>query len=304
MSRIVPSPRDFEIMKMISRLGFMTETQICTLFYSKHRDFKLDLKRARNAIAQRIAQLLQHGYLAKSTIPGTGTINRVAYLLGPHGAEYLKNTREIEIRQNRRWIEARTNDLMIRSRHDLIATNFLVNLLMLARITPQFDTVNWIPDRDCRFYVEKGENKLLVNPDLFVSIRNGSPEGPDAFIEVDRNTLDDKAIRIKVLRLLQYFVSRKYKKDLGIKLFPFICVLVPTKERLEAFQRIITSTKTFYSDDSSEKVSRVSFFMTTFDQVEVDSIERGFVSTKPLEGVWVNEQGTRFVSPLLPKPSK
>jgi hypothetical protein len=34
--------------------------------------------------------------------------------------------------------------------------------------------------------------------------------------------------------------------------------------------------------------------------VEVNSIDQGFVSRKPLEPVWVNEAGNPFPSPLMP----
>jgi hypothetical protein len=42
------------------------------------------------------------------------------------------------------------------------------------------------------------------------------------------------------------------------------------------------------------------FWLATFDQVEVNSIDQGFVSRKPLEPVWVNEAGNPFPSPLMP----
>lgn len=300
MRNIVVTDRDIEILKMASRVGFLTEAQICALFYSKNNDFALDLGRARGSLSKRLYQLVHNGYLAKSTIPMSGTVNRVAYLLGPQGAEVLKDSRELESRQDQRWLERRANGLLIRSRHDIITTNFLVNLIMLSRLLPDFHLIEWIPDRSCRFYIPRGDKKLVVNPDLYLSVRNGSPEGPTLFLEVDNDTLDKKALRIKITRFFQYYSSHKYKRDLETDRLPRICVLAPSQARLEVVKTAIVSAKKFYTGSSTDNVTRMPFWLATFDQVEVNSIDQGFVSRRPLEAVWVNEAGNTFPSPFMP----
>ncbi len=149
---------------------------------------------------------------------------------------------------------------------------------MLSRLLPDFHLVEWIPDRDCRFYIPQGDKKLVVNPDLYLSVRNGSPEGLTLFFEIDNNTLDKKALRIKITRFFQYYSSRKYKRDLETDCFPRICILVPSQARLEVVKTAIVSAKEFYPSSSSDNVSRMPFWLATFDQVEVNSIDQGFVS--------------------------
>ncbi len=300
MSSIFITTRDLEIIKMISQIGFLTETQICTLFYYKNEGFTLDLERARNALAQRIARLVNEEYLAKSAIPSSGWRNRVAYILGPQGAELLKDTRELESHQNPQWRERRANGLLIRSRHDMITTNFLVNTMMLSRLLPNFRLLEWIPDRSCRFYIPQGAKKLVVNPDLYLNVKNGSHHGLTLFLEVDNDTLDKKALRIKITRFFQYYSSRKYTSDLETDRFPRICILVPSPTRLEAVKTAIVSAKNYYTSSSTDNVSRMPFWLTTFDQVEVNSIEQGFISRRPLESVWVDEAGNTFSSPFMP----
>ncbi len=299
MARIVITDRDIEILKMVSRVGFLTETQICTLFFSKNDGFTLDLTRARNALAQRISRLVCNKYLEKTAIPSSGWRNRVAYLLGLEGAEVLKNTREIESKQDYRWLSRKANHLLIRSRHDLVTTNFLVNLIMLARLLSNFHLVEWIPDRDCRFYIPRGDKKLVVNPDLYFNVQSGSPGGRHIFLEVDNDTLDKKALRIKLTRFFQYYASRKYKRDLECALFPRICILTPSDARLEVMKTAIIDAKKHHADAVTVDVSRMPFCLATFENVEVNSIDNGFVTKKPLEPVWVNENGLLLKSPLI-----
>jgi len=140
----------------------------------------------------------------------------------------------------------------------------------------------------------------VVNPDLFASVRNGSPKGSTFFLEVDRDTLDKKALGIKVLRLFQYYASRKFKEDLETDRFPRICIIVPSSSRLAFIQNAIVNAKKHYSGAQAESVGRMPFWLATFDDVEVNSINQGFVSRKPLDPVWVNELGKAIPSPLLP----
>jgi len=300
MTNVVLTPRDIEILRLASRIGFLTETQICALFYSKHNGFELDLYHARGSLARRIKQLVDNGYLAKSTIPVSGTINRVAYLLGPNGAEAIRDTRGVEGHADPRWLAKRSGDLLIRSRHDIIATNFLVNLMMLSKLVPDFTLLDWIPDRDCRFYVPRGNKKLIVNPDLYVSVINGSPDGSTLFLQVDRDTLDNKSLRIMMLRFFQYGVSRIYKTDLSSPRFPRICIAAPSASRLDLIRSAVIAAKENYSGAEPAHVSRMPFWLATFDNVEINSLDRGFVTRKPLDPVWVNEFGKPLPSPLLP----
>jgi hypothetical protein len=53
-------------------------------------------------------------------------------------------------------------------------------------------------------------------------------------------------------------------------------------------------------NSTSDNVSRMPFWLATFDQVEVNALDQGFISMKPLEPVWVNEASKPFPSPLLP----
>lgn len=112
--------------------------------------------------------------------------------------------------------------------------------------------------------------------------------------------LDKKVLRIKITRFFQYYSSRKYKRDLETECFPRICVLVPSQARLEVAKTAIVGAKEFYPGGPSDNVSRMPFWLATFDEVEVNSLDQGFISKKPLEPVWVNEAGKLFPSPLLP----
>ncbi|MBU1943052.1 MAG: replication-relaxation family protein [Actinobacteria bacterium] len=299
MTNLVLTDRDVEILKMVSRVGFLTEKQICTLFYSKHKGFELDMTRARGSLSKRIYQLVAKDLLAKSTIPESGTINRVAYLLGRAGAQVLKDNREIESRNNNNWLSKKSNDILIRSRHDLIATNFLVNLIMLSRRLPEFNLVDWLPDRDCRFYIP-GDKKRVSNPDLYLSTWDGGSSTSTLFIEVDRGTLDRKSLRVKIRRSFEYYVSRKYQSDLGETRFPRLCFLAPENERLQMIMQAIRDAKVFFSTPAAKDVMGMPFWLTTFDEADVHSIDRGFISHNPLEDRWTNELGEQAGSPLLP----
>lgn len=137
-------------------------------------------------------------------------------------------------------------------------------------------------------------------PDLYLGVGSGSLDGPTLFLEVDNNTLDKKALRIKITRFFQYYSSRKYKRDLETDRFPRICILVPSQARLEVVKTAIVNAKEFYPGGSSDNVSRMPFWLATFQQVEVNSLDQGFVTKKPLEPVWVNEAGKQLPSPMLP----
>jgi len=286
---------------MVSRLGFLTERQICTLFYSKHYDLVLEPKKARNSLAQRIMRLVNYDFLVRGVIPSAGPLSRVAYLLGPAGAEVVGDPRDIESRLDPRWFRSASNNLIIRSRHDLITTNFLVNLMMLSRVIPDFGIVDWVSDRNGRLYIpqEGTDKKLVLHPDLYLVTQNGSEEATALFLEIDRDTLDKKALRMKILRYFQYFVSKKFKTDLKINTFPALCFLVPDNGRLETLQRCIVMSKKLYAGPQANVVAKIPFWLSTFDLAEVDSIERGFVSAKPLESVWFDEEGATCNSPLL-----
>jgi len=300
VSNLTLNNRDFEIITLVSRVGFLTETHISALFYGKHKGLTLDLARARSSLSHRIGQLVNAEYLVRSSLPSAGRFNRVAYLLGPAGAETIKNPREIESHLAPRWALRRSNDMLIRSRHDVVGINFLVNLMMLARVLEDFKLVSWIPDRGCRFYMSKGEEKLVVNPDLYLETQNGTSDVPSVFLEVDRETLDKKMLSLKVLRLFQYFASKKYEEDLSTTVFPGLCFLAPSKERLKTIMDVIISTKRYYKGPQARTVTRIPFWLTTFELAEVDSIERGFVTKKPLESIWFSDDGERCPSPLLP----
>lgn len=295
------SDRDVNILTMVSRLGFLTERQICTLFYSKHYDLVLEPKKARNSLAQRIMRLVNYDFLVRGVIPSAGPLSRVAYLLGPAGAEVVGDPRDIESRLDPRWFRSASNNLIIRSRHDLITTNFLVNLMMLSRVIPDFGIVDWVSDRNGRLYIpqEGTDKKLVLHPDLYLVTQNGSEKDAALFLEIDRGTLDRKALGLKVLRFLQYYVSKKFMTDLNISKFPRVCFLVPDKHRLQTIQEVITYTKKHNSRMGGGTIVHVPFWISTFDLAEVDSIEKGFVSTKPLEPVWFSETGATCNSPLL-----
>lgn len=96
------------------------------------------------------------------------------------------------------------------------------------------------------------------------------------------------------------YSSRKYKRDLETDRFPRICVLAPSRRRLEVVRAAIVGAKKYYTSSSTDNVTRMPFWLATFDQVEVNSIDQGFVSRKPLDSVWVNEAGNTFPSPFMP----
>lgn len=297
MRTTVIQPRDKEIFKMVSRVGFLTEHQICALFYEMHDGFTLDLGKARQPLSRRISYLVKDEYLERSVIPGEGPRNRAAYLLGPAGAAYMKSNRDIEDLMHPRWKQRKFNSLLIKSRHDVIAINFLVNITLLSGLLPDFYLVDWLSDRECRFYMDgAGGKKEIINPDLYLVTEDGSSRTLRVFLEVDNGTLDNKQLHIKLIRFFRYYRSRKYVNDLDSQHFPMIAILVPDERRLETLRRSILKAK----QSSSDAVREMPFWLSTFEQVEANCIDDGYVSTKPLEGVWSDENGIIRSSPLAP----
>ena len=297
MKTIVIQPRDVEIFKMVSRVGFLTEHQICALHYPLHKGFMLDLEKARQPLSRRISYLVKDEYLVRSVIPGEGPRNRAAYLLGPAGATYMKSIRDMEDQMRPRWRQRKNNSLLIRSRHDVVTINFFVNIILLSRLLPDFYLVDWLSDRECRFYIDgPGGKKEIVNPDLYLVTEDGSARTPRVFLEVDNGTLDNKQLHIKLIRFFRYYKSKKYIRDLESQQFPMIAILAPDERRLETLRKSILKAK----QSSSDSVSGMPFWLSTFDQVEANCIDNGYVSTKPLEKVWIDEQGTLRSSPLAP----
>jgi Replication-relaxation len=297
MRTTVIQPRDAEIFKMVSRVGFLTERQICALYYPLHDGFTLDLEKARQPLSRRISYLVKDEYLIRSIIPGEGPRNRAAYLLGPAGATYMKSIRDMEDQMRPRWKQRKHNSLLIRSRHDVVTINFFVNIILLSRLLPDFYLVDWLSDRECRFYINgPGGKKEIVNPDLYLVTEDGSARNPRVFIEVDNGTLDNKQLHIKLIRFFRYYRSKKYLTDLESRQFPMIAILAPDERRLETLRKSVIKAK----QCSSDAVSAMPFWLSTFDQVEANCVDKGYVSTKPLERVWRDEQGTERPSPLAP----
>jgi len=103
-------------------------------------------------------------------------------------------------------------------------------------------------------------------------------------------------LHIKLIRFFRYYKSKKYIRDLESQQFPMIAILAPDERRLETLRKSILKAK----QSSSDSVSGMPFWLSTFDQVEANCIDNGYVSTKPLEKVWIDEQGTLRSSPLAP----
>jgi len=292
---IVLTTNNVEMLRMLSCLRVMTEKQICALFYSKHDSYDLDMLKARRSLSPRIAEFVKAGLIEKAAIPSVNRINRQGYLLGPEGAKILKDIRETERMEHPRCRQRRYNDILVHSRHDLAVNNFLTNLIMLSRLHPCFSLVEWLADRDCRFYISKGPEPKILDPDLFLHASQEDGEPRSLFVEVDCDTLSRPVLRRKVLRLFQYYVSGTYEEDLAVRYFPRMAIIAPDAARVRTFQSVIREVKREFSNPYAR---RIPFYLATFDQVDINCIDEGRVSTDPIEAIWVDWEGNPVGSPF------
>ena len=235
MTSISLTDNNLDLLEYLFTFKMMTENQICALFYGKHNSFVLDTLKARQSLAPRIAKFVKADIINKIPIPtvNNSRISRQGYVLGPAGADILKEEREIERRQHPRWVQKRNTDVSIHSTHNILVNNVLINLMLLSRLKGDFTLEHWRSDRDCRFYInlKNSENKLLYHPDFFVSTSNGSDTRSPVFFELDRGRVSYKSLALKIRRGFQYYESGKYKVDLPVDHFPRVAIVVPDQDR-------------------------------------------------------------------------
>ncbi|MCG2796353.1 MAG: replication-relaxation family protein [Actinomycetia bacterium] len=300
MSSISLTDKNIELLEYLATLKMMTENQICALFYGKHDSFNLDMYKARNAMSGRISSFVKADIINKIPIPtqNNSRVSRQGYVLGPAGADILKEEREIERRQLPHWLQRRDTDVSIHATHNVLVNNVLINLIMLSRLKGDFFVDTWLSDRDCRFYIElkNNDNKLLFHPDFFLMTSNGSQVGSPVFVELDRGRVSPKSLAIKIRRTFQYYESGKYKVDLTVPYFPKMAIVVPDQDRIDTFMHVIAAAKKHYPRRAN--VDEFPFWLTTYEGVDVYAIDEGRVSTKPLDPVWLSDQGVKWTSPF------
>jgi len=102
-------------------------------------------------------------------------------------------------------------------------------------------------------------------------------------------------LRRKVLRLFQYYVSGTFREDLTVEYFPRMAIIAPDASRVRTFQSVIREVKREFSNPYAR---RIPFYLATFDQVDINCIEEGRVSTDPIEAIWVDYEGNPVGSPF------
>lgn len=300
VSSISLTDKNIELLEYLASLKMMTENQICALFYGKHDSYDLDMYRARNSLNPRISAFVKADIINKIPIPthNNSRVSRQGYVLGPAGADILKEQREIERRQLPHWLQRRNTDVSIHATHNVLVNNVLLNLIMLSRLKDGFHVDTWLSDRDCRFYIElkNSDKKLIFHPDFFVMASNGSQVDSPVFFELDRGRVSPKSLAIKIRRTFQYYESGKYKLDLTVPYFPKIAIVVPDQYRIDTFMNVIAATKKHYPRRAN--VGEFPFWLTTYEGADIHAIDEGRVSTRPLDPVWFNEDGIKWTSPF------
>jgi len=299
MGNIVLTDANIEMLKYIASLKVMTEKQISALFYSKIDSLTFDTAKARCYVSNRLSQLAGAGFVSKVPIPSASRITRQGYVLGPKGALALKHHLEIENMHTANWLERKHTDVVVHYRHLIYANNFLINLILLSRMMPGFQLDEWIPDSDCIFYIKRGEKPQILDPDLYLATSNGNGSSCTSFVEIDCGTLTSRVLKRKVLRFFQYYESGKYRQDLASSLFPRVAVIVPDSNRVSSFSKAIRQVKENYAGKKSESLKKMPFCLTDFSSADINSIEEGRISRKPLEPIWVDENGRKRNSPLV-----
>jgi len=112
------------------------------------------------------------------------------------------------------------------------------------------------------------------------------------FVEVDRNTTTTTVIGQKTYRLIQYCCSAEYMDLFGSRKIPRTCFIVPDKKRLSEISKVISRIIKTYN------VSEFQFYLSTFEGIDVFSIDEGRITDMPLNGVWRNHKMEKVESPF------
>jgi hypothetical protein len=274
----------------MARLRMLTLNQMAALFYDKHPLPDLELEKANGALRVRVSKLIRGDFVRSAPLSFAQAAFMKGYFLGPNGIAVLKDLREYEDYRKPRWMERKHTMCLLHGPHHVIVNNFLINLLMLSRCRDGFYVLDWLGDRDATFrFTYKGE-RITYDPDLYVMVTSKSESGEmTIFLEVDRDTTP--ILRRKIYRAYRYYLSREYR-DLTGRYFPRLCFLVPDRKRMKTLMGAIQKVLADYS------ISKFPCWISTFDEMDVFSIDRGKVTDVQLVKPWVNERGRSVSSPL------
>jgi hypothetical protein len=286
--------RDLEIFKYMARLRMLTMNQMAALFYEGHPLPRLELKKANGALRVRVSRLIKGDFVRSAPLSFARTAFLKGYFLGPHGIAVLKDLREYEDYRKPRWMERKHTMCLLHGPHHVIVNNFLINLLMLSRCEEGFEVLDWLGDRDATFrFTFKGE-RFTYDPDLYVKVTAECERGEmTIFLEVDRDTTTIPVLRRKIYRAHQYYLSKEYKEVTGCGLFPRLCFLVPDQKRAGTLTGAIMKVLGDYN------IPTFPCWISTFDEMDVFSIDQGRVSDVQLVKPWVSERGQLVTSPLI-----
>jgi hypothetical protein len=286
--------RDLEIFKYMARLRMLTMNQMAALFYQGHPLPVLELEKANGALRVRVSRLIKGDFVRSAPLSFARAAFVKGYFLGPNGIAVLKDLREYEDYRKPRWMERKHTMCLLHGPHHVIVNNFLTNLLMLSRCREGFDVLDWLGDRDATFrFTFKGE-RFTYDPDLYVKVTSECERGEmTIFLEVDRDTTTIPVLRRKIYRAHQYYLSKEYKEVTGSGLFPRLCFLVPDRKRAGTLTGAIIKVLGDYN------IASFPCWISTFDEMDVFSIDQGRVTDVQLVKPWVSEKGELVASPLV-----
>ena len=292
MTNIRLTERDLNIFRYMASLRLLTMNQMATLFYDNHPLPGLELEKGKTALRVRVSKLMNAGYIRSAPLSFTKVAYVKGYFLGPNGIEVIKDMREYEDYSRPRWLERKHTTCLVHGPHHVIANNFLINLLMLAKHRDDFVIYEWLGDKDATFRFTWKGTRLTFDPDLYLVFGRVPKKMTPMFLEVDRNTTTTTVIGQKTYRLIQYCCSDEYMDLFGSRKIPRTCFIVPDKKRLSEISKVISKIIKTYN------VSEFQFFLSTFEGTDVFSIDEGRITDKSLNGVWYNQKMERVESPF------
>lgn len=149
---------------------------------------------------QRLALLVDDGYLAKKEPEDTLSPSLTFYYLGENAAGVLGNdAEEVKARRTR---AKNFGDSYLRHLH---LTNS-VHIKFLTTHAPDYQFLNWVPSDNREWGEVRG---LRLRPDGFVRFRKGQQEFC-YFIEIDRGTERGESIRKKITEYHEFDVSGRF----------------------------------------------------------------------------------------------
>ena len=297
-TNVLITNRDLDIFAMIARLRFLTLNQIAALFYDKHDGYNLEMKKSYGTLSKRVSLLARAGFLVTADISFFDGGKRRAYLLGKNAIDALKDIREEEDFEAPGWLQRKHTAAVWHGPHHVLVSNFLINLLLLSKLREDFSVDDWIADRDCRYYIKKGDQVKILDPDLYLCVQNGSPDPIPMLLELDRGTVSSTVIRRKAHRVFEYYATDRHPKEIGFEYFPRVLFITPDRERRDKFAKEINKAKENYRGKYSKNIASFPFWLATYDDVDINSIDQGRVTDKPLDPVWVKADGELGVSPF------